>query len=179
MALSSLEKRIHILEESMGSLRMVEKEGLKSCAAALSKMSSELYRATATKEHISQLFSKQRDLAAYIDPDFEKKLVLTETVKIDVIAASEDLTRQTAKKLQQIDQLSDTLDPKTLKDLPRLSERLRPLVQAHITQQAKGERISKESAELLTTYNKFISTISHQLADWDQLLRHYEEQYSS
>ncbi|XP_065829510.1 dynactin subunit 3-like [Oscarella lobularis] len=174
--LSPLEKRIRDLEEAVGKSHQGEKDA-ESCAAVLSKIAVELHRATATKEHITQFFSKQNELKTYLNPQLEKTVALTPKIKTELIAASETQVKRTANLLMQVESLKDTLDPKTLKSLPQLSDRLQPLMHAHVEQQDGAEAISKELADLLKTYNNFVSTVSHQLDQWDRLLQHYEEQY--
>lgn len=140
----------------------------------LCSINTQINSSTAGRPQIESVFKQLGELDKYLDTDAVDQLTVSLSAKMDMILAEEDVIREHAAALEQIEQMCDVLGSEHLKAVPALQSQLYDLSKVHIQQQDEMARLSEETKTLFDQYNNIITLLSKQFVQWDSILTDLE-----
>ncbi|XP_057690495.1 dynactin subunit 3-like [Corythoichthys intestinalis] len=174
-SIDNVEMRLQALENHIyGERRNKNAKPLK-CAEALARIQADLTNTANKRERVKILHKKIEDLMKYLDPQFTDHIAVPDTMKLEFILAEEDFLLSHAALLEQISNLQPMLESTYIRDVPEHATKLQRLSQIHIKQQDQTDAQSLEVKQLFDEYDKMMSLLSKQFAQWDKNLRKLEE----
>lgn len=141
---------------------------------SLCSINTQINSATAGRPQIEAVFKRLGELDEYLDTDAVDHLTVSLSANMDLILAEEDVIREHASTLEQIEQMCDVLGSEHIKAVPSLQTQLYELSTVHIQQQDQLAELSGEATTLLDKYNSIISLLSKQFAHWDAIITDME-----
>lgn len=140
----------------------------------LCSVNAQINSSTAGRPQIEAIFKRLTELDKYLDTETVDNLTVSLSAKMDVILAEEDVIREHASALEQIEQMCDVLGSEHIKAVPALESQLYDLSKVHIKQQDELVKLSEGTKMVLDQYNTIVTLLSKQFAQWDAVLTQLE-----
>ncbi|XP_065647234.1 uncharacterized protein LOC101234411 isoform X2 [Hydra vulgaris] len=178
MSATSFEKDIACLDERIKKLHCLV---FSNCSTSSCKIFEVVEQAKCTLKEVETrhlvvtlLWKKLPQLQEFLDTEFIKKIKLTDEVKTSLILANEENIRNLSKNLEELKKLQNVVNHPSLKDIPIYSEKLLPLMQIQVDQEAELKDFCARLEQLLVSYNTIINTLSKQFILWNNMVTQCE-----
>eukprot|EP00795_Rhopilema_esculentum_P010987 gene10987-19826_t len=166
--LDLLESRIKRIEERVYAANGSKNLDDGKVAEAIFEAQRQLKDVEAKSAAGSTVFKHLMSLENYLSAEFLEGITSNSDSKAEIVLASENNIRGTAKLLEEIEKRKAVINEKKLLDVPQWNAKLEPLAQVQIQQMDEADETSSHVVNLLSAYN------NTQFIQWDNVITQCE-----